>query len=97
MRSVKEALATAGAGDDLQGILQVLEDGILYITCWAQPQAAVGLFFSVAYSNVSGLDIRMLCVIKRAQQQQYQLERLEVVRMDWLNSMEGYSQDLIKT
>ena len=28
MRSVKEALATAGAGEDLQGILQVLEDGI---------------------------------------------------------------------
>ena len=72
MRSVEEALKIAGAADDLQTILQVLEsesDG------FKRHEAAAGLFANMDIAMLTGLNIRKLSVKKRAQQQQQQQQQ----------------------
>ena len=67
MGSIEEALKSAGAEDDLQTILQVLEDKSVG---FKHHEAAAGPFANMDTAMLTGLDIRMLRVIKRAQQQQ---------------------------
>ena len=69
MRSIKEALVTAGAEDDLQTILQVLEDESVG---FKRHEAGAGPFANMDTAMLTGLNIRKLSVIKRAQQQQQQ-------------------------
>ena len=66
MGSIEEALRTAGAQDDLQTILEVLEDRCVGFKC---QEAAAGPFVSMDARVLTGLNTRMLCIIKRAQQQ----------------------------
>ena len=69
MGSIEEALKTAGAEDDLQTILQVLEDESVG---FKRQEAAAGPFANMDTAMLTGLNIRMLSAIKRAQQQQQQ-------------------------
>ena len=69
MRSIEEALKIAGAEDDLQTILQVLEFESVGFKCH---EAADGPFANMDTTMLTGLNIRKLSVIKRAQQQQQQ-------------------------
>ena len=69
MQSIEEALKLAGAEDDLQTILQVLEGESVGFKCH---EAAAGPFANMDTAMLSGLNIRKLSVIKRAQQQQQQ-------------------------
>ena len=66
MGNIKEALKTAGAEDDLQTILRVLEDKRVG---FKRQEAAAGPFANMDTAALTGLNIRMLSVIKRAQQQ----------------------------
>lgn len=67
MWSIEEAIINAGAEDDLQTILLVLEDtSVGFKRC----EAAAGPFANMDTTLLTGLSIRMLSVIKRAQQQQ---------------------------
>lgn len=67
MASIEEALEAAGAEDDLQTILQVLETKSVGFT---RREAAAGPFANMDTAELTGLNIRMLSAIKRAQQQQ---------------------------
>ena len=67
MGSIEEALKSAGAEDDLQTILQVLEDKSVG---FKRHEAAAGPFANMDTTMLTGLNIRMLSAIKRAQQQQ---------------------------
>ena len=67
MESIEEALKTAGAEDDLQTILRVLEDKSVG---FKRHEAAAGPFANMDTTMLTGLNIRMLSAIKRAQQQQ---------------------------
>lgn len=67
MANIEQALKTAGAEHDLQTILRVLEDKD---AGFDRHEAAAGPFASVDTAELSGLNIRMRSVIKRAQQQQ---------------------------
>ena len=69
MGSIEEALKTAGAEDDLQTILGVLEDKSVG---FKRHEAAAGPFANMDTTMLTGLNIRMLSAIKRAQQQQQQ-------------------------
>ena len=69
MGSIEEALKTAGAEDDLQTILRVLEDKSV---SFKRHEAAAGPFANMDTAMLTGLNIRMLSAIKRAQQQQQQ-------------------------
>lgn len=64
--SIEEALKAAGAEDDLQAILQVLEDTSVG---FKHHEVAAGPFASMDVTMLTGLNVRMLSVIKRAQQQ----------------------------
>ena len=66
MGSIEEALKTAGAEDDLQTILQVLEDKSVG---FKRHEAAAGPFANMDSAMLTGLNIRMHSAIKRAQQQ----------------------------
>ena len=66
MGSIEEALKTAGAEDDLQTILQVLEDKSVG---FKRHEAAAGPFANMDTAMLTGLNIRMHSAIKRAQQQ----------------------------
>ena len=65
VESIKEALKTAGAEDDLPTILRVLEDKSVG---FKHHEAAAGPFENMDTAMLTGLNIRMLSVIKRAQQ-----------------------------
>ena len=67
MGNIEEALNTAGAEDDLQTILRVLEDKSVG---FQRQEAAAGPFADIDPAALTGLTIRMRIVIKRAQQQQ---------------------------
>ena len=67
--SIAEALKSAGAEDDLQTILQVLEDKSVG---FKSHEAAAGPFANMDTTMLTGLNIRMLSIIKMAQQQQQQ-------------------------
>jgi len=67
MGSIEEALKAAGAEDDLQTILRVLEDKSVG---FKRQEAAAGPFANMDTAMLTGLNIRMLSVITRAQQQQ---------------------------
>ena len=69
MGSIEEALKSAGAEDDLQTILQVLEGKTVG---FKRHEAAIGPFANMDTTMLTGLNIRMLSAIKRAQQQQQQ-------------------------
>ena len=69
MQSVEEAVKIAGAEDDLQTILQVLEGESVG---FKRHEAAAGPFANMDTAMLTGLNIRKLSVIKRAQQQQQQ-------------------------
>ncbi len=73
MSNIEEALASAGAEDDLQTILRVLEDKSVG---FKRQEAAAGPFADMETAAVTGLNVRMLSVIKRAQQQQGHTGRL---------------------
>ncbi len=76
MESIEEALKTAGAEDDLQTILRVLEDNFVG---FKRQEAAAGPFANMDTAMFTGLNVRMLSVIKRAQQQQQHPGRLSVL------------------
>ncbi|DBB03418.1 TPA: hypothetical protein ACH3X3_010780 [Trebouxia sp. C0006] len=67
MENIEEALKTASAEDDLQTILRVLENKSVG---FKRQEAAAGPFADMDTAALTGLNIRMLSVIKRAQQQQ---------------------------
>ena len=67
MENIEEALKTAGAEDDLQTILRVLETKSVG---FKRQEAAAGPFANMDTAVLTGLNLRMLSVIKRAQQQQ---------------------------
>lgn len=67
MANIEEALKTAGAEDDLQTILRVLEDKNVGFN---RQEAAAGPFANVDTAVLTGLNVRMRSVIKRAQEQQ---------------------------
>ena len=67
MGSIEEALKSAGAEDDLQTILRVLEAKSVG---FKSQEAAGGPFANMDATILTGLNIRMLSVIKRVQQQQ---------------------------
>ena len=69
MGSIEEALKTAGAEDDLQTILRVLEDKSVG---FRRHEAAAGPFANMDTAMLAGLNIRMLSAIEAAQQQQQQ-------------------------
>ena len=69
MQSIEEAVKIAGAEDDLQTILQVLEGESVG---FKRHEAAAGPFANMDTAMLTGLNIRKLSVIKRAQQQQQQ-------------------------
>ncbi len=76
MGSIEEALKTAGAEDDLQTILRVLEDNNVG---FKRQEAAAGPFANMDTAMLTGLNIRMLSAIKRAQQQQQHPGRLSAL------------------
>jgi len=69
MGSIEQALKAAGAGNDLQAILRVLENKAVGFT---RQEAAAGPFSNMDTAVLTNLNIRMLSVITRAQQQQQQ-------------------------
>ncbi len=69
MGSIEEALKAAGAENDLQTILRVLEDESVG---FKRQEAAAAPFANMDIAMLTGLNIRMLSVITRAQQQQQQ-------------------------
>ena len=69
MGSIEEALKSAGAEEDLQTILRVLEDESVG---FKRHEAAAGPFAHMDTTMLTGLNIRMLSAIKGAQQQQQQ-------------------------
>ena len=69
MGSIEEALKTAGAEDDLQTILGGLKNKFFDFKCH---KAAAGPFAIMDTTLLTGLNVRMLSAIKRAQQQQHQ-------------------------
>ena len=73
MANIEKALKTAGAENDLQTILRVLEDENVGFN---RHEAAAGPFASMDTAVLTGLNVRMLSVIKRAQQQQESPGRL---------------------
>ena len=73
MENIEEALKTAGAEDDLQTILRVLENKSVG---FKRQEAAAGPFADMDTAALTGLNIRMLSVIRRAQQQQGHTGRL---------------------
>ena len=75
MQSIEEALKIAGAEDDLQTILQVLEGESVG---FKRHEAAAGPFANMDTAMLTGLNIRKLSVIKRAQQQQQHQGKLYV-------------------
>ncbi|DBA83107.1 TPA: hypothetical protein ACH3X2_006635, partial [Trebouxia sp. C0005] len=75
MANIEEALKTAGAEHDLQSILRRLEDKDVGFD---RHEAAAGPFASVDTAELSGLNIRMRGVIKRAQQQQENSGRVQL-------------------
>lgn len=72
MGSIEEALKAAGADDDLQIILRVLESTPVG---FKRQEAAAGPFAYVDTAMLTGLNIRMLSVITGAQQQQQRQRR----------------------
>ncbi|DBA84500.1 TPA: hypothetical protein ACH3X1_006118 [Trebouxia sp. C0004] len=66
MGSLEEALKTAGAEDDLQTILRVLEDKSVG---FKRHEAAAGPFANRDTTMLTGLNVRMLSVIKAKQPQ----------------------------
>lgn len=73
MANIEEALKTAGAESDLQTILRVLEDRNVGFN---RQEAAAGPFANMDTALLAGLNVRMLSVIKRAQQQQQHIGML---------------------
>lgn len=67
MGSIQDALIAAGADIDLQTILRVLENKSVG---FKRQEAAAGPFADMDTAALTGLNIRMLSVIRRAQQQQ---------------------------
>ena len=59
MESIEEALKTAGVGDDLQTVLQVLET-----VGFKRQEAAAGPFASMDTTVLVGLNLRMLSAIE---------------------------------
>ena len=84
MQSIEEALKLAGAEDDLQTILQVLEGESAGFKCH---EAAAGPFANMDTAMLSGLNIRQLSVIKRAQQQQQHQGKLFVTLLVVLTAL----------
>ena len=72
MQSIEEAVKIAGGEDDLQTILQVLEGESVG---FKRHEAAAGPFANMDRAMLTGLNIRKLRVIKRAQQQQQQQQQ----------------------
>ncbi len=72
MGSIEEALKAAGADDDLQTILRVLESTPVG---FKRQEDADGPFANMDTAMLTGLNIRVLSVIKGAQQQQQQHQR----------------------
>ena len=73
MENIEEALKMAGGEDDLQTVLRVLDDKRVG---FKRQEAAAGPFAYMDTAALTGLNIRMLSVIKRAQQQQGHTGRL---------------------
>lgn len=73
MANIEEALKPAGAENDLETILRVLEDPDVGFN---RQEAAAGPFASMVTAVLTGLNVRMLSVIQRAQQQQENSGRL---------------------
>ena len=67
MGSIEDALEAAGAGDDLQTILHMLEDKSVG---FKRQEAAAEPFANVDTTGLVGLNVRMRTVMKSAQQQQ---------------------------
>lgn len=67
MGSIEETLETAGAEDDLQTILQVLEDSPV---SFKRHEAAAGPCANMDTAMLTGLNLTMLSAIQKAQQQQ---------------------------
>ena len=65
MGSITAALENAGAEDDVQTILQVLEDESVG---FKRTEAAAGPFAILDTTLLTGLNVRMHMIIKRAQQ-----------------------------
>lgn len=75
MASIEEALKSAGAGADLQTILQVLEDksvGFKRHEAAAGPFANMDTTMLTGLTMSTGLNVRMLSAIKGAQRRQQQ-------------------------
>ncbi len=72
MGSIEEALKAAGADDDLQTILRVLESTPVG---FKRQEDADGPFANMDTAMLTGMNIRMLSVIKGAQQQQQQQQQ----------------------
>jgi len=72
MGSIEEALKAAGAENDLQTILRVLENKAVGFT---RQEAAAGPFSNMDTAVLTNLNIRMLSVITRAQQRQQQQQQ----------------------
>lgn len=72
MGSIEEALKDAGAGDDLQTILGVLEAKSVG---FKRHEAAAGPFAIMDTMLLTDVSVRMRPVIKNAQQQQQQQQR----------------------
>ncbi len=72
MGSIEQALKAAGAGNDLQAILRVLENKAVGFT---RQEAAAGPFSNMDTAVLTNLNIRMLSVITRAQQRQQQQQQ----------------------
>ncbi len=64
MGNIEEALKRAGAEDNLPTILRVLEDKNVGFN---RQEAAAGPFVNMDTAVLTGLNFRMLSVIKRAQ------------------------------
>ncbi|DBA83779.1 TPA: hypothetical protein ACH3X1_006307 [Trebouxia sp. C0004] len=75
MGSIEEALTTTGAEDDLQTMLRVLEDKSVG---FKRQEAAAGPFANMDTAALTGLNIRMLSVIKKAQQRQGHTDRIQL-------------------
>ena len=67
MANIEEALKKAGAENDLQTILQVLEGKNVG---FKRQEAAAGPFVNMDATVLTGLTVGMHSIIKRAQQQQ---------------------------
>lgn len=91
MGSIQEALETAGARDDLQTILQVLEGASVGFN---RHETAAGPFASVDTTELAnlGLNVRMMTVIKKAQQQQQKQGRFSALRpaLHWWHMVLGH-------